>query len=285
MVKPMNPCVVLTRPAGRNENLVNLLQKQAQNLQVLTLPALGLAPLVPSDNVVLNPQHYDTLVFVSRYAASLYLNLLHKRNIKEWPDRTIAASVGASSAKPLYESGFIPSGLIVHPALNNPNQDSEALWSLLRNVEMPIKKALILRGQTGREWLGQTMEAAGIQVNRVALYERKTIYWDRQQLSTLSAMLNRQPESVIFLLTSSDSVQAVFENIRQAGLVNQWSKCKFISIHGRISDRLHKLLQGSPSSSNLNITLCPPTDSAIYKAINILYMCIQGHVGLQSSHD
>src|SRR5690625_4388095 len=100
----MPATVVLTRPALRNQALAQ--QPGLEGARVLCLPALELTALVADPAGLPAPAEYDLVVFVSSYAAQLFLDIYadgqpHPR----WPAHALLGTVGLASARPLLESG------------------------------------------------------------------------------------------------------------------------------------------------------------------------------------
>src|SRR5690625_3389049 len=168
----MNDLIVLTRPQHRNASLANCLQNQG--MDVICLPALRLRPLATQAHEMQWPDKFDLVVFVSSHAAQSYLDRMGESCFaKSWPDHVRLATVGHASAAPLYQAGYIPRHLIFHPDPESSHQDSEALWTVLQPLLHEITRVLIVRGQTGREWLGAQFEKQGIGVTRLSLYARE----------------------------------------------------------------------------------------------------------------
>jgi len=262
----MNVNVVLTRPDGRNDQLAA--RALAAGWQPLALPALAIRPLVQPGQCMPKPGDYDLVVFVSRNAARLYLDLLVGQSSGQaWPERTLAATVGRASAQPLYDSSFIRDTQIVHPDSGTPNQDSEALWQCLEPRIPDIRKVLIVRGESGREWLGEQCERMGIDVDRLALYRREPTLWNASQAAELSQAL-AVPESCVFLLTSSESVDAIHANISRLGLSSAWRRSRFVAIHERIASRLQSVLGATGNVEPPMVKVCSPSDDSIFLAIS-----------------
>ncbi len=264
MLRPATPLVVLTRPQGRNQPLAARLRESG--LEALELPALAVSPLPVDASRFPLPQHYDLIVFVSANAALFYLEQLAARGCAEWPASTVAATVGEASARPLREAGFIPSGCIVHPAADTP-QDSEALWRLLEPRLGALRRVAIVRGESGREWLGECLERAGARVHRYAIYRRCPSEWTDGQRQTLAAGL-APGRVVVGLFTSSESVDAFYQNLSAPGLQTFWRDARFVVIHERIARHLQALLRTVPGKNPASmVKICPPADETIFQAV------------------
>lgn len=258
--------VVLTRPEGRNQALTA--RSLAAGWRPFSLPALMIRPLLQRGDRVPDPGDYDLVMFVSRNAARLYLDLLADQSGGQaWPRRTLAATVGRSSAQPLYDSPGIPNAQIVHPDLDSERHDSEALWRCLGARLSTIRKVLIVRGESGRLWFGEQCERVGIKVDRLALYRREPALWNAGQAAELSRALVI-PESCVFLLTSSESVDAIHANMCRLGLETAWRKSCFVAIHERIASRLQSVLGGTGNDEPPVVKVCSPSDDSIFLAIS-----------------
>lgn len=261
----MSAWVILSRPAHRNAELAQRIK--ADGLGVVCLPALQLLPLVTTVQQMVWPDDFDLVIFVSGHAAQAYLdNLTTLRPRAIWPDQVRVATVGYSSARPLYMSDIVSDHLIMHPEPGTLGQDSEGLWSVLQSVLPEIKNVLIVRGQSGREWLGQQFEKAGINVTRLSLYRREPVVWQTEQVEQLKLAF-RSDVAPVFLLTSSESVDAVYANMKRLDMMQQWAGCQFVVIHERISTRLQTILQALGRYASHPIKVCAPCDDAIYQAI------------------
>ncbi|MCQ9616196.1 uroporphyrinogen-III synthase [Paenalcaligenes niemegkensis] len=239
---------VLTRPQGRNEALEQALLQRG--IPSLILPALQLEAIDFFDEFHHHPANYDLIVFVSSTAVSCYLEALRLRSIT-WPEGLCAASVGAASASALYRYPGLSPGLIIHPDESDPDQDSEALWKQLELRKMKFRRVLIVRGQQGREWLSSRFADENASVERVTVYQRVPAFWTDQQSIALQHALSG--DSCVFLLTSSESVCAMMQNIVRLGMEKSWAKLRFVAIHERIAERLQSelLALGLPQATML----------------------------------
>lgn len=261
----MKASVVLTRPQGKNEALAQRLA--AAGLSALALPALELKPLERQAGQLPPPEHYDLIVFVSSNAARFYIDMLAGQGRPgPWPAATRAATVGAPSARYLRDAGCVPASHILHPDAQSDTQDSEGLWRVLEPMLGSFKRVLIVRGTSGREWLGGRFDQAGIQADRLALYDRQAAIWDARQSGLLAAAL-ATPAPCIFLLTSGEGVDAVHANMLRLGLRDAWTRSRFVAIHERVASRLQSVLGASGKVEPPMVKLCQPDDDAIFQAI------------------
>jgi len=254
--------ILLTRPAGRNEALANHLQ--AQGMQAICAPLLTVNLHPQAHENWLEAAAFDLIIFVSGYAAQCWLQVsASKTGAPHWPARTLAASVGAASARPLH--GVVPAAQLVHPSPEEP-QDSESLWQRLQSrvkQSRPTPPRVLIVGATqGRDWLQHQLQQHGCRVERYAVYERQPAHWQEVDVRPLRQALTDDMRPIV-LLTSTQAVQALDANLRRLNLTALYGQARFLLIHPRIIEALQTLAQ----HANLDVTTCSPDDDAILNAI------------------
>lgn len=261
--------VVLTRPQGRNEALSQHLANEG--FEPLSMPVLGIEPLAADLGSLPRPADYNLVIFVSGNAVRAYAQQLTQAGAlpAQWPGHTLVGVVGQATADVVAHTGLAPADQVLCPALLH-EQDSEALWQLLQPRLVSGQKALIVRGQDGREWLGQRLEQAGIRVTRHAAYQRCPVEW-----SVLSVQRLRDGvaagRDIICLLTSAHGVQVFVDNAARHNLLAACRSFHYLVIHPRIAGRLQSLLEAASGKvDKLSVTICQPTDEAMLHAVKSL---------------
>lgn len=251
--------VVLTRPQGKNEALATDLQ--TQGVHSLILPALSIEATMAVLPSAYDPAAFDLLVFVSAQAVRFYLDALQTAGMCLAVGQRIA-TVGAASAQPFYEAGLDTQLELIHPPATHPYQDSEALWQLLQPRLAEFNRVLLVRGQQGREWLGQQLEAAHKQLSRCSIYQRVPAFWSEKAVQPLQQALIAR-ETIVILLSSSESTQAIYANVQRLGLELLWQRAFFVAIHPRIAQCLDELT----GLTTTQTTLCAPSQPAMLNAL------------------
>lgn len=255
--------VVLTRPQGKNEELAHALALHGH--KVLKLPALEIQTLTTVLPKSYEPAEFDLLVFVSAQAAISYISALEAASLS-FPAGIHIATVGAASAAPFYAAGLDESLTLIHPPASHPLQDSEALWELLYPQLHSYKRVLIVRGQQGREWLSEQLSAHDKTIVRCSIYERVAARWSSQDAIQLQNDLVK-PQSVVFLLTSSESTKAIYDNMKRLHLLSAWKQARFVAIHPRIAHCIQELSSLSPDQATAQIHICAPSQPAMLAAL------------------
>lgn len=218
------PTVVVTRPAGQSRQLTEALQ--SAGLDVLGFPLLAIGPA--ADDAALRAAlarlaDYALVVFVSPNAVSFALDALasvqNAPALPQWPAEVPVAVVGPSSVAALAERGIAaPAYRVVAPAgahgnaeiHNEPARfDSEALWSELDTTPGAFsgQRVLIVRGNGGRDWLGDRLRDAGATVDAVEAYSRTLPEPTSMQWQAVRDNLKPGAPPCAWLLTSSEAVR------------------------------------------------------------------------------
>ncbi|MYN11972.1 uroporphyrinogen-III synthase [Pusillimonas sp. TS35] len=260
--------VLLTRPQGKNAALAGRLGDAG--LCVMQAPALVITPLAVTMQAVRQARAAQLAVFVSGTAVRAYFRAMDQalggQGAFRWPAGQLAAAVGAETAAALRGSGRVPEDAILYSRAPDSSHDSESLWPLLAARLGNVRQALIVRGETGREWLGEQLTGAGVQVERMALYRREAAVWGEREQAWLGSAL-MPGHRCITLLTSSEGVDAVCANIAAFGLLTRWRQACFLAIHPRIAERLQSVLAVSGNGQPPMVQLCQPGEESVYRAL------------------
>ncbi|SOY49492.1 fused uroporphyrinogen-III synthase HemD/membrane protein HemX [Cupriavidus taiwanensis] len=221
------PTVVVTRPAGQSRQLTEALQ--GAGLDVLSFPLLAIGPAADDAPLRAALARLDTfalVVFVSPNAIAFALDALagvQGSAVARWPAQAAVAVVGPASVAALAERGIAaPAYRVIAPAGANANGaghddtvpdaealrfDSEALWAQLDPAALAGKPVLIIRGNGGRDWLGDRLREAGAQVEAVEAYQRTLPEPGAMQWQAVRDHLRPGAAPHAWLLTSSEAVR------------------------------------------------------------------------------
>lgn len=215
--------VMVTRPAHQASHLVQLLEQSGAT--PFLFPVLEI--LEPEDSAPLlalidRLDEFDLAVFISPNAVSKAMNLLNAR--RGLPAGLQLATVGKRSAIELRNHIGREPDLF-------PKQkfDSEALLALPGMQDMSGKRVVIFRGDGGREYLGDTLEARGASVEYANAYRRGRPQAD---VGRLQRQWARGGIDVI-TVTSGDGLRNLFDMVGK--LAQHWlRRTQLVVMHERL---------------------------------------------------
>ena len=219
-----NHCFAITRPIHQAQPLVSLINDAGG--EALLFPLLEITALespVALELVSHTLHEYDWAIFVSPNAVEQGLSYVLSH--RAWPKALKVAAVGPGSAQALAARG------VEHIQVPANGYDSEALLrlSFFDASEIQGCRIVIFRGETGREWLRQHLEARGAQVDYAPCYSRVCRMIDpqplleRAQAKKLSGMI----------VTSSEAVNHLASLLGQEG-VSICAQVPVFAFHPRI---------------------------------------------------
>lgn len=182
--------ILVTRPRDQAAVLAQALVT-AGGVPIL-FPLLDIAPV--TDARVLREQisrlaQFDLAIFISPNAVQYGMAAIQYGHGKLPPQ---VATIGAGSKRALHEAGV---AAVIAPT---ERFDSEGLLAVPELVDLAGKRVMILRGDGGRELLGDTLRARGATVEYATCYQRSK---SRQGVDEL---LRAQPD--VITVTSSEAL-------------------------------------------------------------------------------
>lgn len=243
--------VIVTRPATQAADWVARLL--ACGIDALPLALIGIAPALDATAV---PAAWERLhlqrlvVFVSPNAAEQFF--AGRPSGMTWPAGVLAGSPGPGTTQTLRVLG-VPSADVVEPAAEALQFDSEALWEQLAGREWAGASVLIVRGESGRDWLTDALRRRGALVDAVTAYRRCAPEFGRAEIELLSAAI-RQPEAHLWFFSSSEAIDNLASWVDSADL--PWRPGHALATHPRIAERARQrgfnhVIQTRPALSSV----------------------------------
>ena len=210
--------IVVTRPRDQAAQLMHKIEQQGGN--PLLFPLLEIMPARDQATLLHQIHHLpqaDIIIFISPNAVKYGMAAIGKL-----PQGKLIVAVGQGTARSLRESGV--SDILV------PSErfDSEGVLALPDLRHVAGKRIMILRGDGGRELLGDTLQARGAIVEYVTCYLRGKPTFDAARL------LSAQPD--VLIVTSSEALRHLYELTHDTLL----DKALFV-IHERIAAAAREL--------------------------------------------
>lgn len=221
--------IAVTRPAAQAEGLCRAIEKAGG--RPFRFPLLEIIPVTESAvfaPVAARLASFRIVFFASPNAVEHGLNGL--RQIRAWPPGLRVAAVGQGSARALKKQGF---GDVLVPVQGD---DSEAALMLPDFAADAVRghDVLIVRGDAGRELLGETLAKRGARVEYLSCYHRRCPAADPVPLLERARCGSLDAISI----TSSESADHLARLVGGKGLACLSSVPVFVS-HPRIAERCH----------------------------------------------
>lgn len=200
--------VVITRPRAQAQPLAQAVR--ALGRRAVVLPLLEIAPLddtAPLRAALAGLASCAMVVFVSPNAVDAAF-----AHLDGWPAGVPIGVVGEGSRAALARHGVTGENATIHCPPDPANSDSEHLLASLDLSVFAGRRVLIVRGESGRELMADTLRAAGAQVAAVAAYRRSVPPLSAALAAELGALLAGPND---WIITSSEALRGL------AGLVRE----------------------------------------------------------------
>ena len=241
--------LIVTRPLAQAAAWVQDLR--ALGLDAQALPLIDITPAADPARVQAAWQQlpgFALVMFVSANAVAHFFALMPAG--AAWPAGVKAASTGPGTTAALLAAG-VPPTAVVQPAPGTTRFDSEALWTQLSAQDWHGQRALVVRGEEGRDWLADTLRGHGAQVHFVAAYQRHAPQPGLAGRALLAQAL-AAPALHLWLFSSSEALG----HLRGLAPAANWSRSRALASHPRI-------VQAARAVGFGQVLDCPPSPGAV----------------------
>lgn len=229
--------VVITRPAAQATALAQ--RVAAAGHEAVVFPLLAIDPLADQSALraaLADVSCYALVAFVSPNAIDAACAIR-----KTWPRNVTLAVVGEGSRAALARHGITDANATIVSPANTSRTDSQTLLETLDIDRLRGGRALIIRGETGRELLGDALRGAGMDVQQLAAYRRSIPPLDEARRRQLLQLLDRDS---LWIITSSEALRGLTGMAMQAGGRNAVVKLqqkRLLVPHERIEETARQL--------------------------------------------
>ncbi|HEY0210274.1 uroporphyrinogen-III synthase [Acerihabitans sp.] len=216
--------ILVTRPSPAGEELVNRLR--ARGRSAWHLPLIDFAPgselaQLPARLAALRPG--DLVFIVSKHAVNYASPFLSRLGLS-WPDTLKYHAVGRTSGLLLHTASGLP---VDYP---HDGESSDHLLRLASLQHVAGLRALILRGNGGREVLEETLRQRGAEVGYCECYQRSPVHYDGEQQSRRCLRLGINT----LIITSGEMLQQFYTLIPEYYRVSWLLQCRLVVVSERI---------------------------------------------------
>ena len=222
--------LILTRPVHQNIELIKFFK--GSKVTTIDFPFIKIQTLknyVLFDSIINQLNTYNYLIFISTNAVKMFIDRMDLLSLK-LPEDIILASIGKSTRKVLREEYqrevYCPDHIF----------DSEHLLDHLIFNNVQSKKALIIRGEGGRETLKKGLESKGAKVTYGECYKRKLLPINFKEIKKIT----RNFKKTVFLITSNESAEHFISEVTNED--KSWlMRCDSIVNHKKIKKNIESL--------------------------------------------
>lgn len=235
------PVVVITRPPAQAGELAQRVAELGR--EAVLFPLLEILPLADQyplqkelQKALSEHQPYALIAFVSPNAIDAAFAAR-----PDWPHHLSLAVVGEGSRLALARHGITADNSTIFSPRNLERTDSQTLLEELDLPALRDKDVLIVRGETGRELLGDALRAAGVRVTTVAAYRRAAPAFTDARRSELKRLLRCQND---WIVTSSEALRFLTQMVTQldeAEAVVKMQQQRILVSHARIAETAESL--------------------------------------------
>lgn len=220
--------ILITRPAGKGESLVRLLEPLVEAVCYQPLMAITPGPDLAALAAGLKQQKPDMLIFVSGFAVDYFTATM--KTADPGCSKADMLAVGQATAAKLQQwSGQT----VITPAVEN----SEGLLALaqLQGEQIRGKNIAIIRGVGGRELLAEQLQSRGAKTRYWQLYRRQPI--SGQGEAWFARWQSAQIDCIV--ITSVAILNTLLESLPTAA--SHWlQRCRWIVASARIGTQARR---------------------------------------------
>ncbi len=249
---------VITRPLAQALPFAQRLE--SLGLPAVIFPLLEIAPLGDTHALQATLQSiadFSLVMFVSPNAIDAALPF-----VPEWPAHVAIAVVGEGSRLRLAYHGLTPENTRIFCPAPGERMDSE---SLMRRLDIPAlqgKGVLIVRGETGRNFLTDMLRQAGVRVHQLPAYCRQAPAMTANRQHALQQLAQGNYD---WIITSSEALRILKQQVQTlpdaTGLANLLRQRLLVS-HPRIGEVAAEL-------GFLQVELTDSGDDALIAALQL----------------
>lgn len=223
--------ILVTRPSPGGEALVSRLRTLGR--VAFHSPLIEFAPgnqlaMLPN---LLSSLNQQDLVFVLSQHAVNYADRALRQAAVRWPGNLNYYAIGRTTGLLFHRVSSLP---VLYP---QDGETSEMLLNLPALRRLEGKKALILRGNGGRELLAETLTERGVDVTYCECYQRSPIHYDA---SEQSAQWQRAGIDTL-VVTSGEMLQQLYQLVPDY-YRNSWLlRCNLVVVSERLATLARQL--------------------------------------------
>lgn len=218
--------VLITRPEPTGSELIAAINERGG--EAFSLPLIRIGPGAELNSLGSRIKLLDKndLVFLLSKNAVWYADLALRQAGLNWSDKPSYYGIGGSTGQ--YFKAL--TGHTIHWSVHG--ETSEILLTLPELQVLNGKRALLLRGNGGREFLASTLRSRGAQVEYCECYTRHPIFYDKTEFN-----LKWVNTGITDIVISSGQMLALLNELIAENTKEWWFNRRLLVVSQRIADQ------------------------------------------------
>ncbi len=231
--------VVLTRPEGRNKNLLKLLANRG--IEAKELPMLRIALLDEKQQLVEIKQQltgviqpdleaeykldstFDYALFISANAVEAAAAFCRNYAV-DWPAELPCLGMGAASYAAIEAQGW----KVLNPGTDASTPESMTSEQLLKQPwsgQLANRRIALVRGERGRELLANVLRQRGALVEAISIYRREAVSYEPAELEARIPIVDDLEQSAV-VFASGEAMENFCSVVDGSGIKPLLSKLR-----------------------------------------------------------
>lgn len=195
------PAVIVTRPQKQALGLLEGLAKIGRDALVFPMFEIEAIPDTTAlDRTLARLLDFSLVVFVSPNAVDAAFARMQYLQVT-WPTQVALGVMGVASKQALAQYGVREDQYTIFSPNDPERTDSETLFAALDLPALQGRRVLIIRGDSGRDFLAHALVAKGVEVEQQCAYRRRVPSFDASRKQQLLQLISVQND---WLITSSE---------------------------------------------------------------------------------
>lgn len=213
--------VIVTRPKKQALGLLDGLAKMGRVSLVFSM--FEIAPIADAtrlDQALARLVDFGLVVFVSPNAVDAAFARLQHLHLA-WPASVALGVMGVASKLALAQHGVRDDRYTIFSPRDVQRTDSETLFAALDLQTLQGQRVLIIRGESGRDFLADALAENGIEVEQLSAYQRSLPDFDEERKRALEQLISVPND---WLITSSETLKILITWCSQLEIENAVAK-------------------------------------------------------------
>ncbi|MGB1191563.1 MAG: uroporphyrinogen-III synthase [Pseudomonadales bacterium] len=216
-----NARVLVTRPAGQSDRLVDVLADAGIVSSCLPMLSLDIVTEASKCEQIKKQLHQldqqDFAIFISSNAVKYTAEFLEQDNKLKWPSTLPCIPIGGATAQAICDLGWPLDKNVSDDSEDLAAYSSEKLLEQLSQRDVSGKRISIFRGEGGRELLAKNLSARGAIVDYCEMYQRQHPDYSSEAIKRVLGVTDNRVDDKLaaILFASGETLDNFYRHIER----------------------------------------------------------------------